>query len=146
MRACALLLAATACATAPVAAPAAHDFGSQASFAIARASLAGSPKLLSKLDSSAYRYFRALGPELASRTCYAFRDVRWHLPLVAIHGDAHLEQFVVTEQTFGLEDFDQAGFGPAVVDLVRYAVSIRLACEDAKFECRADDVVAAFFK
>ena len=34
---------------------------------------------------------------------------------MAVHGDAHIEQFVVTDDSYGLEDFDQAGYGPAVV-------------------------------
>ena len=66
----------------------------------------------------------------AARTCYEFRDVRWQLPSVAVHGDAHPEQFVVTDASFGLADFDRAGFGPAIVDLVRYAASVHLACRE----------------
>lgn len=46
---------------------------------------------------------------------------RWRLPSGAVQGDAHLEQFVVTDDDFGLADFDNAGYGPAIVDLVRYA-------------------------
>lgn len=101
----------------------------------------GATKLLSKLDASAYKYFRALGPQFALRTCAGFRDVRWHLPISAIHGDAHVEQFVVTPATAGVEDFDQSGFGPAVIDIVRYAASIHLACREVSWPCRADVVV-----
>lgn len=124
-------------------------YGSEASLLLDRARLranGATPALLAKLDASAHRYARLLATETAARTCFAFRDLRWHLPVVAIHGDAHVEQFVVTPKTFGLEDFDQAGFGPAVVDLVRFASSIRLACREAKWACRPDDAVAAFFR
>ena len=48
--------------------------------------------------------------------------------MVNLHGDAHLEQYAVTDEAYGLNDFDQAGFGPAVVDLVRFGASIHLAC------------------
>lgn len=124
-----------------------NEFGSNQTFYIERASMHGKPgaaRLLEKLDASVYKYFRALGSQYALRTCAAFKDVRWHLPVSAIHGDAHIEQFVVTPQTAGIEDFDQSGFGPAVVDLVRYAASIHLACREVSFTCRADAVVDAW--
>jgi hypothetical protein len=105
----------------------------------------GATRLLEKLDASAYKYFRALGPQYALRTCAGFRDVRWHLPTAAIHGDAHVEQFVVTPTTAGVEDFDQSGFGPAVIDLVRYAASIHLACREVSWPCKPDAIVDKWF-
>jgi Ser/Thr protein kinase RdoA (MazF antagonist) len=42
---------------------------------------------------------------------------------VNLHGDAHLEQFAVTDASFGLIDFDDAVGGPAVIDLLRFGVS-----------------------
>jgi Uncharacterized protein conserved in bacteria (DUF2252) len=124
-------------------------FGSDASFALDRADLlsrGASPALLEKLDRSAYAYFRTLARAFELRTCARFRDERWHLPVVAIHGDPHVEQFVVTPTTAALEDFDQAAFGPAVVDLVRYAASVHLTCRGVSWSCDADRVVAAYFR
>jgi hypothetical protein len=124
-------------------------FGDESPLLLDRARLkanGATPSLFAKLDSSVVRYARLLAVETAARTCFAFRDVRWHLPVVAIHGDAHIEQFVVTPKTFGLEDFDQAGFGPSVVDLVRFGSSLHLACREVKWTCRADDAVVAFFR
>ena len=89
-----------------------------------------SEALLDKLSASAFRYFRAVAEPFKHRTCEAFRDLRWRLPSGAVHGDAHLEQFVVTDEDFGLADFDNAGYGPAIVDLVRYAASLHLACRE----------------
>jgi hypothetical protein len=129
-------------------APCDGGFGRAASLALDKRAvrqMGASERLIAKLDSSAYRYFRLLGGEVAARTCHGFRDVRWHLPLVAIHGDAHVEQFVVTKNTFGLEDYDQAGFGPAVVDIVRYAASLHVACRAAPWPCGADAVVGSYF-
>jgi hypothetical protein len=68
------------------------------------------------------------------------------LPVVAIHGDPHVEQFVVTPTTAALEDFDQSGYGPAVVDLVRYAASVHLTCGAVTWSCDADRVVSAYFR
>ncbi|HEY3494229.1 MAG TPA: DUF2252 family protein [Polyangiaceae bacterium] len=158
----ALLLALFGCSARPAPAPvstpapasqrtpcADDEFGSTAvSFTLRHADLrarGASRELLSKLAQNPYVYFRAVARPYELRTCAAFRDERWHLPLVAIHADAHLEQFVVTPTSAGLEDFDQSAYGPAVVDLVRYAASIRLACRGAAFDCDAERAVGAYF-
>jgi len=122
-------------------------FGQRVSLRLDRAALRAQPggsALVEKVDGSAFLYFRLLAQQFAARTCYAFRDLRARLPFVAVHGDAHLEQFVVTEDWFGLTDFDRAGFGPAVVDLVRYAASIHLACREAAWPCDANQAVSAY--
>ncbi len=141
------LLAGVACtpAAAPIA-PAASGHPA-ASFELDRAELSrggASPALIAKLEASRFRYFRMLAEPFELRACEAFADRRTALPTSAVHGDAHLEQFVVTAETFGLEDFDRSGFGPVVVDTVRYAASIHLACKDAKWACDADAAVERF--
>lgn len=88
--------------------------------------------LIDKIGASAFRYFRVVAEPFKHRTCEAFRDLRWRLPSGAVHGDAHLEQFVVRDDDFGPADFDNAGSGPAIVDLVRYAASLHLACREIK--------------
>ena len=123
-------------------------FGESSSFRIDKAALRSSgvtARQVTKLEASAFRYSRMLARQVESRTCWSFRDLRWRLPVVAVHGDAHVEQFVVTSGTHGLEDFDRAGFGPAVVDLVRYAASIDLACREATFPCDAKKAIASYF-
>jgi hypothetical protein len=104
-----------------------------------------SEALLDKIGTSAFRYFRALAEPFKHRTCEAFRDLRWRLPSGAVHGDAHLEQFVVTDDDYGLADFDNAGFGPAIVDLVRYGASLHLACREIPGGCDPEQAVAAYF-
>jgi len=104
-----------------------------------------SEALLARIDESPFRYFRMLTEPFKHRTCEAFRDLRWRLPSAAVHGDAHLEQFVVTDDDFGLAEFDHAGYGPAIVDLVRYAASLHLACRDVGGGCDPDRAVAAYF-
>ena len=77
-------------------------FGERATFRLNKAELraeGASPALLDKVGSSAYRYFRAVARPFAARTCYEFRDLRWRLPSVAVHGDAHVEQFVVNNNS-----------------------------------------------
>jgi hypothetical protein len=104
-----------------------------------------SSALIGKLDSSAFRYFRTLAEPFKHRTCEAFRDLRFRLPQWAVHGDAHLEQFVVTDDYYGLADFDNAGFGPAIVDMVRYAASLHLACREAGGGCDPEQAVTTYF-
>jgi hypothetical protein len=104
-----------------------------------------SEALIDKIGVSAFRYFRATAEPFKHRTCEAFRDLRWRLPSGAVHGDAHLEQFVVTDGDFGLADFDNAGYGPAIVDLVRYAASLHLACREIKGGCDPERAVTAYF-
>jgi uncharacterized protein (DUF2252 family) len=53
---------------------------------------------------------------------------------VTLHGDAHLEQYAVTDRGRGLTDFDDASQGPAVLDLARFATSIRLAVRQRSWE------------
>jgi hypothetical protein len=122
--------------------------GGVASFRIDKAAFrasGASAALIDRVTARAFRYFRLLARASSSRTCLEFRDLRWRLPGVAVHGDAHLEQFVVTGQSYGLEDFDMAGFGPAVVDLVRYAASLHVACREMRWACDGDAAVAAYF-
>lgn len=140
---------AAAAPAAPAAAPAVAD--APVSLLLDKRALRarGGAGLVARLEASPYRYFRILASEFEARTSRAFRDLRFELPVIAVHGDAHLEQFVVTHDTFGLEDFDHAGYGPVVVDLVRYATSIHLACEGARFACdpgKATDVFLAQYR
>lgn len=102
------------------------------------------PHLLRDVRNSAYQYSRLFASELSRRTCEAFQEDRWRLPILAVHGDAHLLQFVVTRSSFGLEDFDRSGFGPSVVDIVRYSVSLHLACREVTWACDAEQGVHAF--
>ena len=128
--------------------PAVSRFGEPASFRVTKRTMraqGASSALIERVGASAFRYFRLLARQFAARTCFAFSDVRWRLPAVAVHGDAHIEQFVVTNHSYALEDFDMAGYGPAVVDLVRYAASIHVACRNADWSCNADEAVAAYF-
>jgi hypothetical protein len=123
-------------------------FGERASFRLDKGTLrvqGASRSLLDKVGVSAFRYFRLLARQFAARTCYEFRDLRWRLPSVAVHGDPHIEQFVITQDSYGLADFDRAGFGPSVVDLVRYAASIHLACREVTWPCDPGQAVTAYF-
>ena len=123
-------------------------FGERATFRLNKAELraqGASPALLEKAGSTAYRYFRAVARPFAARTCYEFRDLRWRLPSVAVHGDAHIEQFMVTNEAYRPHRFrpgriraGRRGHGP-----VRGLDSCGLP--EAKWSCDAPQAVAAYF-
>jgi hypothetical protein len=100
--------------------------------------------LLRRLAQRPYNYFRFLSQPFSERVCRHFADVRWHLPVGILHGDAHVGQYVITESTHGIEDFDRASFGPSVIDLVRFSTSLELACRETDFPCNGPKLVRAF--
>lgn len=114
-------LAMVAC-VALVAPPSAHGQIRPDPAALARAS----PELVERLRADPFAYFRFVNRSWTTRVCAAFADVQ-DLPLVRLHGDAHVEQFALTKDGWGLDDFDDSTRGPEFVDIVRYLGSIDLA-------------------
>jgi uncharacterized protein DUF2252 len=84
-------------------------------------------ELIDRLRDSPTDYFRFVNRPWIARVCDVFAEDLVNLPTVRLHGDAHLEQFAVTKDDWGLDDFDDSARGPALVDLVRFLGSIDLA-------------------
>ncbi len=101
------------------------------------------PELLQRLATSPFQYFRFTNRGFAAAICTTFEDILPALPTVNLHGDAHLEQFAVTDASFGLVDFDDAVAGPAVIDLLRFGVSLQIAASDRGWT--ADLALDSFF-
>jgi hypothetical protein len=89
----------------------------------------GNGELAARVLASPHGYFRLINRPFAKRVCEVFGEDVEGQPPVNLHGDAHLEQYAVTGEGHGLTDFDDASVGPAVVDVVRFGVSLRLAGE-----------------
>ena len=102
------------------------------------------PGLRARLRSSPHAYFRFVNDRCAALVCPRFADVS--LPAVTLHGDAHLEQYAVTDLGRGLTDFDDSASGEAMLDLVRFGASIRLAARERRWERDADRLWARFWK
>lgn len=100
--------------------------------------------VVERLRREPFAYFRMLAEPFELRVCSEFAEVRPALPMIAVEGDAHVEQFAATRTSYGLDDFDRAGFGPAVIDLVRYATSLHLTCGQVRFPCDADRLAERF--
>jgi len=73
-----------------------------------------------------FTFFRFINRAWIIRVCQAFADMP-DVPHVRLHGDAHVEQFALTSDAWGLDDFDDSARGPAFVDITRFLGSIDLA-------------------
>lgn len=85
------------------------------------------PKLLERVASRPFGYYRFVNVPFADEVCSRFSDALKVMPRVNLHGDAHLEQYTVTSAGRGLADFDDSSTGPAIIDLVRFGVALSLA-------------------
>jgi uncharacterized protein DUF2252 len=88
---------------------------------------AASPDLQDRIRADPYNYFRLINQEWTARVCDSFAGDIPGLPIVQLHGDAHVEQYALTMDAWGLDDFDDSARGPALVDIVRFLGSIDLA-------------------
>ena len=103
------------------------------------------PKLLARILRGPHGYFRFINEIFAEEVCVRFRDDLGWIPNGNLQGDAHLENYAVTERGRGLTDFDAATMGPVVLDLVRFGVSIHLASRANGWEEEAERIVHSFF-
>jgi hypothetical protein len=85
------------------------------------------PQLVERLRTDPFTYFRFVNRPWVARVCDVFEGDLGDVPIVRLHGDAHLEQFAFTNDAWGLDDFDDSARGPAIVDIVRFLGSIDVA-------------------
>ncbi len=90
-------------------------------------------------------YFRLVNPAWAAAVCDAFTDEFARMPTVNLQGDAHLEQYALNSSERGLDDFDDAVAGPAVLDMVRFLGSVELAIRHLGWESERDRLFDTFF-
>jgi uncharacterized protein (DUF2252 family) len=110
------------------------------------AALASAPaELLDGLRADPFTYFRFINRAWIARACQAFADLP-DVPVVRLHGDAHVEQFAVTETAWGLVDFDDSARGPQFIDLVRFLGSIDLATRQREWTRDRDAVWNRFLE
>ena len=98
-------------------------------------SLDGAPiQLIERLRADPYIYFRFVNRVWITRVCEVFGKDLEELPMVRLHGDAHVEQFALTQDAWGLDDFDDSARGPAVIDIARFLGSIDLVTRRRSWE------------
>ena len=103
------------------------------------------PKLLERILQGPHNYFRFINIRFAEAVCVRIQKQLGAIPHVNLQGDAHLENYAVTDRGRGLTDFDDATIGPMVLDLVRFGVSIYLACRANGWDDKAEPIVQSFF-
>ncbi|MEE9207297.1 MAG: DUF2252 family protein [Gemmatimonadota bacterium] len=111
---------------------------------------AANPELLERLVGTAHGYFRFINIPFSQAVCRRWA-AEWadsasiaHTQRLNLHGDAHIEQYAVTELGRGLTDFDDSSTGPAALDALRFAVSLHLASRANGWEDRAEESLTAF--
>jgi hypothetical protein len=92
--------------------------------------------VIDRLRADPIAYFRFVNRPWIARVCEVFADDIRDLPIVRLHGDAHVEQFTVTAEAWGLDDFDDSVEGPAVVDIVRFLGSVDLVARQRRMDRR----------
>ena len=102
------------------------------------------PKLLARVKGSAHGYFRFINQPFSEAVCRNVRRVLSRAPAVNLHGDAHVEQYAVTDLGRGLTDFDDATTGPAPIDLLRFGVSLSLAAHALGRPAETDRLLTRF--
>jgi hypothetical protein len=106
---------------------------------------AAPPELVERLRADPFSYFRFVNHEWTTRVCEIFAADLPQQPIVQLHGDAHLEQYAIMNADYGLDDFDDAARGPALVDVVRFLGSIELAVDRRGWHRDRDQLFDRFF-
>lgn len=104
------------------------------------------PALLERILDSPHGYFRFINIPFSREVCRRFGGSLEGTPPFNLHGDAHMEQYAVTDLGRGLTDFDDSSKGPAVVDLLRFGVSLELACRERGCEEDVDRIWEEFLR
>lgn len=100
--------------------------------------------LIERLRADPYDYFRFVNRSWIARVCDDFGSDLQGLPVVRLHGDAHVEQFAITRDAWGLDDFDDSARGPAAVDIVRFLGSVDLVTRRRSWEKERDRLFDRF--
>jgi len=101
-------------------------------------------ELLDRLRADPFAYFRFVNRAWSERVCAAFAGVP-NPTVVRLHGDAHVEQFAITQDAWGLDDFDDSTRGPAFIDIVRFLGSLDLASRQRGWARDRDRFRSRFF-
>lgn len=104
----------------------------------------GPSELRITLTARPLAFFRFVNQVWTDEVCSAFADEIARVPTARLHGDAHIEQYAVTTQARGLDDFDDSSRGPALVDVTRFMGSIELATAQRGWQSSLDEIGTAF--
>lgn len=106
----------------------------------------GNKELLDRLLSGPHGYFRFINVEFSSEICRRMGERLAEMPMLNLHGDAHLEQYAITDIGRGLTDYDDSSTGPGVLDLMRIGVSLHLLARKNGWSDSTDAIMDVFLK
>ncbi len=106
----------------------------------------GNQRLLDRLRGGPHGYFRFVNVPFSDTLCQRFSEEIEGLPSVNLHGDAHVEQYAVTNFGRGLTDYDDSSSGPALLDLVRFGTSLRLVCQERGWQSHEQPILDEFLR
>lgn len=104
------------------------------------------PELLERVKSGPHGYLRFINIRFSEAVCNRFANLLQANPSLNLHGDAHLEQYAVTDLGRGLTDYDDSCTGPGYIDWMRLGVSLKLACRQNDWENAYRDLLDNFFQ
>lgn len=102
------------------------------------------PALLDRVKGDPHGYFRFINIPFSNAVCRRWSELLDPAPRLNLHGDAHLEQYAVTDLGRGLTDFDDSSTGPGFLDLMRFGVSLKLTCAIRGWENDFSDILDNF--
>ena len=104
------------------------------------------PALLQRILTTPHGYFRFINIPFSTEVCHRFQEIISSAPYINLHGDAHIEQYAVTDLGRGLADFDDSSVGPGILDILRIGVSLHLACDMRGWPLASDQVFDTFLQ
>ena len=104
------------------------------------------PKLLERIIASPHGYFRFINIPFSNEVCHRMGKVIESTASLNLHGDAHVEQYAVTDLGRGLTDFDDSSTGPGYIDIMRFGVSIQFACLVHGWEEHSENLFESFLQ
>ena len=84
--------------------------------------------LLERILSGPHGYFRFINIPFSREICRRFENELPSMPSLNLHGDAHIEQYAMTDLGRGLTDYDDSSTGPGLIDLLRFGVFPGIGC------------------
>lgn len=110
------------------------DFSNPLFINPAELDFSSNPELLERILAAPHGYFRFINIAFSNAVCRRFKNSMTNAPALNLHGDAHLEQYAITDLGRGLTDYDDSSTGPGIIDLMRFGVSLNLACREKNWE------------
>jgi len=95
-------------------------------------------------ERGAFFYFRSMSIRMQERfaTLIDHKD----MPRVFLHGNPHIENFVITDKGAAMVDFDRSRMGPYAWDIVRFLSSVALKNKNKKYKNKLlSDIVLEYF-